>query len=66
MVSTAPSEVSVASLARELAPSVTVVDCPDTRVVNLDCFLQHQDYPIEVVVTSWNDDNIVVYPRSAV
>ncbi|MFC1916145.1 hypothetical protein ACFLW4_05590 [Chloroflexota bacterium] len=63
-VATASDEISAARLASELAPSVIVLDRPDTRATDLDSFFQGEDYSIKVVVIGCNDDKIAVYSRS--
>lgn len=65
-VITASSDNSAARLAQELAPSVTVLDRPDTRPTNLKQFFRRQNHSEKVVVVGWNDDKIAVYSRCMV
>jgi DNA-binding NarL/FixJ family response regulator len=51
------------SLAVELTPAVVVVDRPDIRATDLDCFFTHENGVVKVIVIGRNDDKIAVYSR---
>jgi DNA-binding NarL/FixJ family response regulator len=65
-VTVAAGDASAACLTVELAPSVIVVDRPDTRALDLDELFQHQGYPVKVVIIGWDDNRMAVYSRSEV
>jgi DNA-binding NarL/FixJ family response regulator len=65
-VTMADDGVSAARLVVELAPSVIVVDRPDTKASDLDRLFQAQGFPSKVVIIGWDENKIAVYSRSEV
>ena len=65
VVTTARDELT-AGLNLKFAADVIIIDRPDIRAVELECFFERGDYPTKIVVIGWDDDKIACYSRKIV